>query len=353
MNKAFFVLPLAVLSLLAAILGGWLRIGWDLPLPASATQHGVLMVGSFLATLIFLERTIALDKPWLMLIPGINGLSFVFLLTGLAPAGHLLLLAGSLGFFLLCIHFIFRYKEPYYYGFLAGAACLVIGNGTLLQTGSFPAAVNWWMGFLLFTIVAERLELSRFLPLGSTKRVLLWICLALVLAGLIFPSGVGGQYLFATGVAAVAVWLLLFDMARQAVKVKGSHRYSALLLIIGYLWLLVTAVLAVLPATFVFSYDAVLHSFFIGFVFSMIFSHAPMILPAMIKKPVKLYRPLLYFWFALLQGSLLLRMEGDRTGMLEWRRWGGMLNGVVILLFFISIALILRGELAARRLRKA
>lgn len=56
MNKAVLVLPFILLSLLLAIWSGWIRIGWPLPVTNAAAQHGALMVGSFLASLIFFRK---------------------------------------------------------------------------------------------------------------------------------------------------------------------------------------------------------------------------------------------------------------------------------------------------------
>src|SRR5947209_1494630 len=125
MNKAILIFPLIILSLLAAVWSGWIRIGWALPLSNVAARHGALMVNSFLASLIFLERTVAFKNKWLLLLPIVNVLSviaFVFDSTSLA---QLLLIAGSSGFVLLCGHFVYRHKEVYYYVFLAGALCLL------------------------------------------------------------------------------------------------------------------------------------------------------------------------------------------------------------------------------------
>jgi hypothetical protein len=235
--------------------------------------------------------------------------------------------------------------------FLAGAFCLVGGSLVLLKTHFYPNAVTWWMGFLLFTIVAERLELSRFLALTAFKRNLLLLCLTAVLASLFWPFHLKGNLVFAISVAATAVWLLRYDMARHSIRLQGQHRYSALLLICGYAWLLVMAALMVLEGSLPFGYDAVLHSFFVGFVFSMIFSHAPIILPAITKLPVKIYRPFLYGWFVLLQATLLLRILGDVVGNVLLRRIGGIGNGVVILLFFISVAALFVTEVKKRKLR--
>lgn len=351
MNKALFVLPLILLSLLASIWTGWLRIGWTLPVSNAAAQHGALMVGSFLATLIFLERAVTFANKWVLLLPFINGFSLVLFLAGQPQWALLCLIAGSVGFWAMCGYFIYKYGELYYYVFFAGAFCLVAGNVILLKTHFYPHAVNWWMAFLLMTIVAERLELSRFLTLSKGKRAWLIAALGSNLLFLFVPFHWYGNLLFAGSLVAVATWLLKYDMAWHSIKVKGQHRYSATLLIVGYAWLLITALFFILGNRFAFSYDAALHSFFIGFVFSMIFSHAPIILPAVLKLPVKLFRPFLYAWFVLLQLSLAVRITGDALENVALRKWGGLLNGVAILLFFASVVYIVRTELAKRRAR--
>jgi hypothetical protein len=54
--KPLFVLPLVVLSLLLAVWSGWIRIGWNFPVTQSVARHGGLMIGSFLSTVILLEK---------------------------------------------------------------------------------------------------------------------------------------------------------------------------------------------------------------------------------------------------------------------------------------------------------
>ncbi|MEI6946767.1 hypothetical protein V9K67_06150 [Paraflavisolibacter sp. H34] len=350
MNKALGILPLIVLSLLAAIWTGWLRLGWSLPLPNAVAQHGALMVNSFLATLVFLERAVTVKSRWLLLLPAVNGISVLFFLGHQPAVAQGLLIAGSGGFLLLCGYFAGRYKELYYYVFLAGAFCLLSGNIILFHTHFYPYAVSWWMAFLLLTIVAERLELSRFLALNNAQRAWLLAALGGLLLSLFVPFHLNGSLYFSVALVAVAAWLLRYDMARRSVRMAGQHRYSGALLLVGYAWLPVTALLLTAGRQTAFGYDAALHAFFIGFVFSMIFSHAPIILPAVLRLPVKLYRPVLYLWFALLQLTLVARMAADWAGACEVRRWAGLLNGVVILLFFTTVALTLRRELSRRKM---
>lgn len=351
MNKAVLVLPLVIVSLLAAIWSGWIRIGVDLPVTVVAAEHGGLMVNSFLASLIFLERAVTFRSKWILLLPFVNAGSVVAVFAGYPQLAQLMNIGGSFGFLLMCAWFIYQYKELYYYLFFIGAFCLLTGNIVLRNTALYPAAIIWWMQFLLFTIVAERLELSRFLPITPGKRLLLLVSLSAVLAGAFIPYHLNGNIVFAVALVATAVWLLKYDMAFKSVKSKGQHRYSGSLLITGYFWLIVTAILLVVEKKFLLGYDAVLHSFFIGFVFSMIFSHAPIILPAVAKIAVKIYRPVLYTWFVLLQASLIVRIIADITADAAMRRAAGFSNGVVILFFFMTVAIIVAGELKKKRMR--
>ncbi len=55
--------------------------------------------------------------------------------------------------------------------------------------------------------------------------------------------------------------------------------------------------------------------------------------------PVSLvYRPAFYVHLTLLHITLLLRVIGDLTTWVDGRRWGGLLNAVVLLLFLANTA---------------
>lgn len=64
----------------------------------------------------------------------------------------------------------------------------------------------------------------------------------------------------------------------------------------------------------------------------MIFGHAPIIIPALLGLPVRFSR-LSYLPLVFLHLSLFLRVIGGLSGLTDARRWGGMLNGIAILLF--------------------
>jgi hypothetical protein len=82
------------------------------------------------------------------------------------------------------------------------------------------------------------------------------------------------------GLILLGAWLLRFDIARHTIKKSGLTRYIAACLLPGYVWLIMGGCLwliAGLPSSNL-TIDAMLHTLFLGFVFSMIFGHAPIIL---------------------------------------------------------------------------
>jgi hypothetical protein len=146
---------------------------------------------------------------------------------------------------------------------------------------------------------------------------------------------------------AIAAWLLRYDIARRRIKAGGQARFTALALISGYAWLAIGALLMVRFAgvTAGPTYDAALHSIFLGFVFAMIFAHAPIVFPSVLSIPLA-FSNRFYIPLALLHISLLLRVGGDLLGWWDARLWGGLLNVIVILAFLGIIVTSLRPRAA-------
>ncbi|MEW6278512.1 MAG: hypothetical protein AB1758_07825, partial [Candidatus Eremiobacterota bacterium] len=137
-----------------------------------------------------------------------------------------------------------------------------------------------------------------------------------------------------------AVWLLAFDLARRTASRPGLPGFVGKVLLVGYAWLLVSGVvLAAGPAwrSGGFQYDAVLHAFFLGFVFSMIFAHAPLVFPSVLGVRF-VFHPGLYVPPLLLWGSLLPRLAGDLLGSPALRGLGGAGNALAILSLFAAMA---------------
>ncbi len=96
MNNPYYVLPLVALALLTATTAGWLRLGLAIPVSVNAGEHGAMMVGSFLGTLISLERAVVIKKRWAYLAPLLAGVSTFFFLFHLRTVAYVLLSAARL-----------------------------------------------------------------------------------------------------------------------------------------------------------------------------------------------------------------------------------------------------------------
>jgi hypothetical protein len=167
---------------------------------------------------------------------------------------------------------------------------------------------------------------------------------AVVLLGLLWSMFQGqiGVRVLGLGMVGYAVWLGRFDIARRTVKLSGLPKFIAICLLSGYVWLGLGGILMMIygpiPAGPI--YDAMLHTVFVGFVFAMIFGHAPIIFPAVLGLPIK-YTPRMYGPLVLLTISLIMRIWGDLAGLYWLRRWGGLLNATAILIFVILSAWII------------
>ena len=337
------LLFLAIAALLAALWAGLLRLGWQLPGGRSglAAAHGPLMVSGFLGTLISLERAVALGSTWSYLAPLAAGGGAVLLLAGSSNIGPLLLTLGSLGLLLLFVVIVRRHPAPYTAVMGAGALAWLAGN--ILWLGGQPVhrAAYWWVGFLVLTIVGERLELSRVLRPSGRTLALFGAGVALLLLGLLlstFRYGAGVR-MTGTGLLGLALWLARYDVARRTIRRPGLTRYIAACLLSGYAWLGIGGALALYQGGVTAGpyYDAILHSLFLGFVFAMIFGHAPIILPGLANIVLPFSRSL-YAPLVLLHLSLLLRVVADLVAWYPGRRWGGMFNVITLLLFMALTA---------------
>ncbi|MFJ1540924.1 hypothetical protein ACIODS_20490 [Micromonospora chalcea] len=108
----------------------------------------------------------------------------------------------------------------------------------------------------------------------------------------------------------------------------GLPRYVAVGLLTGYAWLALAGLLwaGAGPVTDGSRYDATLHLVFLGFTMPMIFAHAPVILPAVLRRPLP-YGPWLYAPLALLHTTQTIRvLVGDVLGVPAGWRWGGVGN---------------------------
>ena len=130
----------------------------------------------------------------------------------------------------------------------------------------------------------------------------------------------------------------------------GLPRFAATALLTGYGWLAVGGMLAAWHALNTGTmaggpwwmsvplgglvYDGVWHALLLGFVFSMIFGHAPIIFPALLGVQIRFSR-LFYLHLALLHLTLIVRTAGGVMLNFDWRAWGAIGNTLAILLFLV------------------
>ncbi|MDF2629615.1 MAG: hypothetical protein K0R39_3446 [Symbiobacteriaceae bacterium] len=335
----FVLIATAMFLLLTAGWVGLVRMGWQLEAfrPTLPGVHGPLMVSGFLGTLIGLERAVGLhNQGWAYAAPVLTGLGALGLVFGLpeVPSAFSIVLGSAVlvGVF----GYIVKHQPLLHsYAMAIAAVAWLVGNLLWLFGVSISVAAAWWGAYLVLTIAGERLELSRLIFLSDFKKGLFLGAAGLYLVGstvAIFDYTLGWR-ITGLGMIALAVWLLQNDIARRTVLQEGLTRFIAVCMLSGYVWLGIGGVLAVYKGFLTGGwYDAVLHSVFLGFVFSMIYGHAPIIFPAVLNVPIP-YRPAFYAHLVLLHVSMVLRAG---AGVLDWhpgRLWGAMLNGIALLLF--------------------
>ncbi len=364
----FPLLAMGLLLLLAGLWGGLLRFGWPWPIgiPNASAEHGAIMIGGFLGTLLTLERAVAIGNRWCYLGPLASGAGGIVLLAGgPAPVGAGLILLASV---VMVIDFavILRRQAAIFTVVMGlGAVAWLVGDSLWFFGWSIPQVVFWWIAFLILTIVGERLELSRLLPPTPWRSRLFLAATSIFSAGLVLtvPWPGAGEALAGLGMLALAVWLLVYDLARRTIRAHGLTRFVAACLLPGYFWLAAAgamacwftwvaplglgAGLAGAPVLAGFSYDAILHAVFLGFVFGMIFGHAPIIFPAVLGIRMRFSR-FFYAHLFLLEASVLWRILADLAGAWSQARWAGLLNVTAIVLFLINTVGSLEGRSSAK-----
>jgi len=296
-------------ALVGAIAGGLLRAGVALPaagsgwLDAAVQAHSFLMICCVLGTVIAIERAVAVGHPLAFVGPSMSAGAGIAQLAWAGQLAAWLVLAASLAFVAVSVVIVRRQRAAHTGLLLLGAVCWAVG--CLGYAAGLPVnEVPCWFAFLVLTIAAERLEMTRLMRRRPGTSAALAVILVALLLG-----AVGSGVLFGLALAALAVWLLLFDIARRTVRTYGLSRYMAVCLLLGYGWLLVAGLAWAGASRGWPLRDAALHGLGLGFVIGMVFGHAPVILPAIARVKLK-FGPAWYAPLALLHASLALRLFG-------------------------------------------
>ena len=316
------LLALGFVSLAFGVAGGLARLSALEVAGTAIALHGPLMVSAFFGTVISLERAVALGRTWAHAAPLAAGLGGVLLLFGFATSG-LALMALAAAIFLVCGVVVMR-RQPSLESatLLAGATAWLAGNVMLFEGA---AAVPWWIAFFVLTVAGERLELSRYMRRPPWVRRAFAVLISLLMVSPLVPRALGVVLVL------LAAWLFAFDLARVTIRQDRLPRYVAACLLAGYFWLGVGGALMAL----VVNYDAALHAVFVGFVFSMVFGHAPVILPAVLRVRFP-YHPLLYAPLVLLHASLAVRVFFS-TALGAWGNVAAIALFILVAVFLVTV----------------
>lgn len=302
--------------------------------------HGMLMVLGFLGTLVALERAVALRRPVGYAAPlalGAAGLALVLPLPLLV--GQLLLVIGCAAT-VLVLSALWQRQHDNPTAVQVLAATCALGGAVLWLRLDVADLVPWLVAYLVLTIAAERIELARLALPPRASRVLLTLAGAVpaaVVAALLWPAV--GARLLGLALLALTGWLARVDVARRTIRSSGLPRYAAAALLLGYGWLAVAAVTWLVggPPRSERAYDTVVHASFLGFAMSMVLAHAPVILPAVLRRPLP-YRTAMWIPLALLHIGLLTRI-GAGNGLGQHTAWQlGSWVTVGALLVFVGTA---------------
>ncbi|MCI1649475.1 hypothetical protein [Bifidobacterium tibiigranuli] len=378
----------AGVTLLTGLDAALLRVGLAAPVAGVglADAHGPLMIYGFLGTVIALERAVALRSVvrhswWGYIAPVAGALGAVLLIVGILLPGatqSMPLLASisladsprilaSAAWCAAMIALTTMYAVMLRAQFapalvvqllasLAGLCGMALWARGLTIAQIFP----WWMALLVMTICGERLDLARLsLGAGAERRILAESTVLFIALPVTLLSPTIGYPLLGAALLVMIGDLATHDIARHTICSKGATRFMAACMLAGYAWASAAAVAWILvgaPGANGYLYDLCVHAITIGFVLSMVIAHAPIIMPAIVHRPLP-YHPALWAVWGLLQAGLLIRIiAGFRQSVTAWR-FGDMLDVVAVLAMMVTLVTLVvfggrkRGNVAAQRLR--
>ncbi|VTU36200.1 hypothetical protein H4CHR_03854 [Variovorax sp. PBS-H4] len=336
---------LAGLSLAGGVAGGLWRLGIAVPDPLSFGRagqvllvHAALMICGFLGTVIGIERAVAVKHPAAFLAPLASGAGALCLAFGQHAAGAWLGVAAALLFLAVNAAVVRRQRAAHTLLLLAAAGAWVAGSLLFAVGHDGDAVFPWWFAFLIMTIAAERLEMTRLMRRRPAANLTLHAVLALLLAGAAWSGAAprAGGLVYGAALVLLAAWLVRFDIARRTVFTHGLSRYMAVCLLWGYAWLGVAGAAWIAMALGAPTRDAALHALGLGFVFSMMMGHAPVVLPAIARVKLQ-FGAFFYLPLAALHLSLVTRLGlGFFSDTL--RGAGAALNAATIGFFAATVA---------------
>jgi hypothetical protein len=308
------------------------------------------MIRGFLGTLISRERAVAIGRWWAYAAPALSAIGAVALIADTPAFASGAFLFAGIALTVNSGTVVARQPALFTIVLAVAAACWIAGTLAWILGGETTGVAGWWLVFLVLTVAAERLELSRLLSPPHSSQLTFAIAVALIIIGAARGEFAGEAAPFSgTGLLASTVWLVKHDIALRTIRLSGLARFSAACLLAGYFWLGAAGLLLLItpPGTTVFSYDAAVHAIAIGFILSMIFGHAPIILPAVTGLRVR-YSAAAYAPLFLLHLSVLLRIAADLLERTDLRTISGPATIIALASYAATLIIASRG-LASRK----
>ncbi|MEX2486892.1 MAG: hypothetical protein WD377_04670 [Nitriliruptoraceae bacterium] len=328
----------------ALVLGSWTglaRAGMT-PGHVLAGAHGPMMAFGFLGTVIALERAVGARLRGGALAPVASASGVLWLAGGgaVVVAGALFTVAGAT-VTSIAVRLWRSHTTVDGVVMITGAVAWTIAAALWTRGASPVRLAPVLAAFLVLTIVAERLELSRLRQpsAAAVTRFVVLLTVFTVGVALTFVARRVGLAVAGGGLLALTVWLVRFDIARVTIRRAGLPRFAASAMLAAYGWSAITGILWVTLAmapTRPLLHDAAMHALFLGFVVSMVFGHAPIVLPAVFRIPPP--SPVLA-WLALavLHTSVAARIVVDLAGSTFGRGIATIGNVSAIVVFMLAI----------------
>ena len=334
-------LPLLLCGATALIVGictGLVRLGLDAPLAALSEYHGPLLICGLFGTLTSLERAAMSHRRLDYAGPVLCAGGTVLILCGAAAAGAVLYMLAAAAVSAATLRSVLIRKTLFATALAASAMSWLAGNVVWFYSASVPSAAGWWLAFLVFVIGGERLEFGGPGPKGYSFVLLFWASVAFMAAGgWITIAEPAGALASGIGLILSGIWMMGNDMTLCRLRHRGKARFLIVNLAAGYAWLTAGGLIQLMsaPGTNAFTYDMTIHAVVIGFALSMVFGHALLVFPSILRIQLafsrKLYVPLI-----LLHAALVLRITG---GLMEWNE-ARMLSGPMTALALAAFAAI-------------
>ncbi|MEM0074723.1 MAG: NnrS family protein [Conexivisphaerales archaeon] len=384
MNRARLQLAASLVFMILALILGIFRLmnihsidAYPSFLAVLYPLHPNIMVFGFLVPIIMTERMVGskilnLSRIYnlsadLMVPLTIFGLvlqivSFLTDIRLLNTLGGVLIVFALLLFILLLYALSIKTdtKLPFYFMILS--ILPILGFAILWIDSMYILGIAEVLLLLLFPIIfifGERVELTRFVSKKyslSAYRSVFILCgfaTALTLVSAIYTTGHLALYLVFSVLMFISV-VLIYSEQRNFIRASKSalplQRYVGRHVTVAYLWLIAGCVFGLMYASGFpgFMYDALIHSFTVGYIGTMLLAHGPVILPSVTGRKVDQSKVTL-LPLILLTLSNLIRVFGDISLSQSIQNIISFASGVSGWFILVAIVIFLRSLLFSAR----